>query len=272
MTINANTKIAAILKGHPDALEAIVAISPKFEKLRNPMLRKLMAGRASIAMASKIAGCNVSAFFEKLKPLGFDIDESTMIATEEKKKIPDFMRDLQKEQLVVLDVRPIIGSGKDPLNIITEKVKGIQIGQVLKIINSFEPVPLMLLLEKQGFAVYADLIDDNLVETYFCKQSKVESYQSTEEKHTASEWGGALNKFQNKLQVIDVKNLEMPLPMLTILEALENLPEDQALFVYHKRIPVFLLPELTERKFDYRINEISDGDVQLLIFKSRDVD
>lgn len=60
----------------------------------------------------------------------------------------------------------------------------------------------------------------------------------------------------------------MPLPMLTILEALENLPEDKALFVYHKRIPVFLLPELAERKFDYRIKEISDGEVHLLIFKA----
>ena len=56
--------------------------------------------------------------------------------------------------------------------------------------------------------------------------------------------------------------------MLTILEALEKLPSDHALYVYHKRIPVFLLPELAEKKFDYRIKEISDGEVHLLIFKS----
>jgi hypothetical protein len=51
MVITANTKIAAILKSNPAALEAIVSISPKFEKLRNPLLRKLMAGRASVSMA-----------------------------------------------------------------------------------------------------------------------------------------------------------------------------------------------------------------------------
>lgn len=73
-TINANTKIAAILKQHPDALEAIISISPKFNKLRNPLLRKLMASRASISMASKIGGCSVNDFFEKLQPLGFVID------------------------------------------------------------------------------------------------------------------------------------------------------------------------------------------------------
>jgi uncharacterized protein (DUF2249 family) len=281
MTINANTKIAAIIKQHPDALDAIVSISPKFEKLRNPILRKLIAGRASIAMASKIGECSVNIFFEKLKPLGFEIDALTKPVAEEKKKIPDFITSLKKEQLVELDVRPVIASGKDPLNIITEKVKAIKPGQVLKIINSFEPVPLMLLLEKQGFAVYADVINDNLVETYFYKQTITGNNSLAQNSHAGLRqaqsgqaqsgqegWEETLQKFRDKLQTIDVRPLEMPLPMLTILEALENLPEDKALFVYHKRIPVFLLPELAERKFDYRIKEIMDGEVHLLIFKA----
>lgn len=76
MTINANTKIAAILKHNADALDAIVSISPKFEKLRNPLLRKIMAGRTSLAMASKIGGCSVNDFFVKLQPLGFEIDST----------------------------------------------------------------------------------------------------------------------------------------------------------------------------------------------------
>jgi len=32
-------------------------------------------------------------------------------------------------------------------------------------------------------------------------------------------------------------------------------------------LPVFLLPELAERKFDYRVNEIAPGEVHLLIFR-----
>jgi len=60
----------------------------------------------------------------------------------------------------------------------------------------------------------------------------------------------------------------MPGPMMTILESLNDLPAGYALFVNHKRIPVFLLPELKERNFDYRIKTISEGEVNLLIFKS----
>ena len=69
------------------------------------------------------------------------------------------------------------------------------------------------------------------------------------------------------MQTIDVRQLEMPGPMMAILDEINKLPADNALYVYHKRIPVFLLPELKEKKFDYRIKEISDGEVRLLIFK-----
>ena len=65
--INPQTKIADLIKSHPDALEAIISLSPDFKKLRNPVLRKLMAGRTSISMASRIGGCKPDDFFEILK-------------------------------------------------------------------------------------------------------------------------------------------------------------------------------------------------------------
>src|SRR5688572_22146989 len=133
MVINPNTKIGSILKHNPAALDAIVSISPKFEKLRNPILRKLMAGRASVSMASKIGGCSTGDFFRKLKPLGFEVDDTAPVIAEEKKQAPDLIRSLAPEEIVVLDVRPVLASGNDPLNIILEKFKMLQPGQVLKL-------------------------------------------------------------------------------------------------------------------------------------------
>ncbi|MEP7143336.1 MAG: DUF2249 domain-containing protein [Ferruginibacter sp.] len=266
MIIHANTKIAGILKQCPDALEAIISISPRFEKLRNPVLRKLMAGRTSIAMASKIGGCQATDFFSKLKPLGFEIDNDMVPADKGRTERPVFMSNLQQYLVTELDVRPIIVSGKDPLGIIIEKIKSIQPGHILKIINSFYPQPLILLLEKQNFESFADVIDDNLVETYFYKKDATVIEQKTTVE-TNEGWDDIMKRFKNSLQTIDVRLLEMPMPMMTILDSLDKLPAEAALFVYHKRIPVFLLPELADRKFSYRFKEISDGDVQLLIFK-----
>jgi uncharacterized protein (DUF2249 family) len=267
MQINADTKIAAILKEKPAALNAIISINSKFEKLRNPFLRKLMAARTSIGMASKISGSSLEDFYAKLEPLGFEIDKTIVhhIKTE-KQPPPVFFKTINSKQVIEFDVRPIINSGEDPLRSIVKKVKEISKGQVLKIINSFEPTPLILLLKKQGFESYVDLVNEQLVETYFYKKdnTKVEINEPTS---AASDWDHYVQKFNNKTKTIDVRELEMPQPMLTILDSLDHLSPENALFVFHKRIPVFLLPELKNRDFDFRIKEINDNEVHLLIFK-----
>jgi Uncharacterized conserved protein (DUF2249) len=83
----------------------------------------------------------------------------------------------------------------------------------------------------------------------------------------ATGWEDVLLRFNNHIQTIDVRHLEMPQPMLTILAALESLPAETALLVHHKRIPVFLLPELSDRDFEYRIQETPGGSVNMIIYK-----
>ncbi|MEO7317079.1 MAG: DUF2249 domain-containing protein [Ginsengibacter sp.] len=266
MIISANTKIATLLKHNADALEAIISLTPKFEKLRNPLLRKLMAGRTSIGMASKISGCSVEDFFTKLAPLGFEIDMVNSPVNEVKPHLPAFFNSLKPDQIQELDVRPVIEAGEDPLSLIVKTVKSIKQGDALKIINSFEPTPLLSLLKKQGFDSYVDVIDENLVETYFYRAGE-NIVEINKEIDIEVGWDNYMEKYTGHLETVDVRDLPMPQPMMTILGAIENLPDDKALFVYHKKIPVFLLPELKEKGFDFRIKEISENQVHLLIFK-----
>lgn len=267
MIINANTKIAGILKANERALDAIISINPKFEKLRNPFLRRIMAARTSLAMASKFAGCTIEDFFIKLEPLGYTVDREAKANKEKQEPVPGFIRDLRKDQIILFDVRPILSSGSDPLNLILEKIQAIEPGQVLKITNSFEPTPLIILLQKKGFETYAEHIQPDLVDTYFFKKVR-KNFKVENAPLPSNDWDEVVKKFNDKLIEIDVRHLEMPLPMHAILEALEVLPIGSALYIYHKRIPVFLLPELAEGGFDYRIKEISEGEVHLLVFKN----
>lgn len=268
--INANTKIASLLKEHPAALEAIISLSPNFKKLRNPILRKMIAGRTSIAMASKIGGCSMDEFFNKLQQLGFAIDKTPVKMENYNgcKPVPGFMKNLPADKIIELDVRPLIESGKDPLNIILQNVQTLKPGMVLKIINSFEPTPLMHLLGKQGFESYAEEVNNEQVNTFFYRKSAKILSLEKREIDDSKDWDTIADRFKGKLETIDVRQLEMPKPMHNILSALQTLPADKALFVYHKRIPVFLLPELAEQQFNYRIKEISDGEVHMLIYKT----
>ena len=55
--------------------------------------------------------------------------------------------------------------------------------------------------------------------------------------------------------------------MISILEALPKLAPDQALLVYHRRVPQYLLPQLPERGFAFAIAEPAPDEVRLLIYK-----
>ncbi|MDD3458365.1 MAG: DUF2249 domain-containing protein [Weeksellaceae bacterium] len=272
MLINENTKISKLLKENPEALEAIVALSPDFKKLRNPLLRRLMAARTTIGMAAKIGKVKPEDFFNALAPLGFEVDKTEPADGEpsERKPLPPYLKSLSSQQIVVLDVREMIADGKDPLRPIQEKVKELEPGQALNIINSFEPAPLISLLERQGFQSFVDQIDEEQFETYFYREDGDTNNEiKTENTSNANDWDEILKKFEGNMREIDVRHLEMPMPMMSILENLDTLPEEQALFVKHKKIPVFLLTELKDREYEYRINDVQEGEVYLIIFKKK---
>ncbi|MCO5249089.1 MAG: DUF2249 domain-containing protein [Chitinophagales bacterium] len=269
MVINEKTKISKLIKHNPDALEAIITIADDFKKLRNPILRKLMAGRTSIAMASKIGKCTPEDFYNVLRPLGFETDENAQVEEEmiENKPLPTYLTNLPKDKIINFDVREMMAGGADPLRPIQEKVKALQTGQALNIINSFEPVPLIKLLEKQGFQSHVNHVAADQIETYFYKTDESTQLEMDDEISTSEDWDEILAQSRDRLVEIDVRHLEMPLPMITILEKLETMSPDEVLFVNHKKIPVFLLNELKDRKYQYRVKDVQEGEVYLLIFK-----
>lgn len=181
---------------------------------------------------------------------------------------PEMFRNLKPGQIITLDVRPTLAGGVDPLQIILHQVKQMQPGQVLKLVNTFEPVPLLKVLGRQGFDSFVEHLEQDLVITWFYKSSE-DSISETESVIASTEldWDQAMKRFEGKLQMLDVRHLEMPMPMHAILDALNALTAESALFVFHKKMPVFLLPELTDLGFQFRSRELGPGEVHLLIFK-----
>ena len=184
---------------------------------------------------------------------------------------PPFLKNIKPDQIKILDVRPSLASGIDPLQLITKHIKLLQDDEILKIINTFEPVPLIGLLKKQGYEYFTAFGEDGIVETYFHKsnQTPVSVEENKSSENTNTDWDELTNEFDGKFEYLDVSSLAMPEPMMKILEALEILPADRALYIHHKRIPVFLLDELKDRQFDYRLREVSENEIHLIIFKKK---
>jgi uncharacterized protein (DUF2249 family) len=174
---------------------------------------------------------------------------------------------MDKNNVLSFDVREIIAGGVDPFKEIMQKIKVLEKGQTLEIINSFEPIPLINVLKSKGFKAEVERKND-LVYAYFQKVEEI-TLDNSETSTCTSEnnFDNVYKTYIGKMKHIDVRHLEMPEPMTTILEQLETLPEGFCLVVDHKQVPQFLLPELKERNFEIFYNEISSIHIQLLIRK-----
>ncbi len=269
MYINENTKISALIKHNPKSIDAIVSISTNFEKLKNPILRRVLASRVSIKQAAKIGGSSVEVFYKELIPLGFEIKTAGEIDITEAEPSLHYFKNIDIENIVELDVRGILKEGKDPFNKIMEALAKLSHDSALKIINTFEPTPLISILEKRGYIYETVVAENQLVHTYFKKNKKVNDSESKEilNNNDSDEIIKIVKSYNTKVKEIDVRLLEMPLPMALILKELSELPDDHLLYVHHKKIPQFLFPELTEGGYQWRVQIISEDNIKLIIFK-----
>ena len=272
LRIDLDTKIGSIIKANKEAIEAIASIAPPFQKLKNPILRRFIASRVSLREAIEMGNCTIVDFKRVLEPLGFFFDLNSMVDPNPSASLaqPEWLESLSEADIIRLDVRPLIENGKDPLRIITDQYQSLQTGQVLCVINSFVPSPLIALLGKKEAQSYVQNIERNCYYCWFYKNEVeakniksispgISSVEPVEFEQLIS------SSNSDKLRTIDVRGLPMPIPMERILEALQQLPTDEKLYVYHHRVPLYLLEELQQQNYSIVLSTYDDEDIRLLI-------
>lgn len=270
MKISSSTKIADLIAHNKEAIEVIAAINPHFKKLRNPILRKLLAPRVTIADAARIGKCEVSEFFIALKKIGFDVIEApTATNSPDQSKTAQLaiLEAIKAGDVRSLDVRPILEQDSDPFHTIMKVIEEVPDNHVLEIINTFEPTPLIGILSKRGYQSYVESKGES-VHTYFIRIKETSPQADTNQlfyvpSHILEEKKSEFNRIID----LNVTEMEMPMPMVSILEALDHLGDKEALFVFHRKVPQFLLPELKDRNYTLWISEIKENQVHLLVFK-----
>ena len=269
--IGPDTRIKVLLNADRErVIDQLIKLNKNFSKLRNAILRNLFAGRVTIAEACGIAECKVSDFLKSMEEIGFLIsnDAAKKTAAAVEIKPIDFSKSAPETEL---DVRPYLEKSQDPLQIIMSAIKKLGPKERLKILNTFKPGPLINLLSEKGFSSHTEFKEDNLVITWFEKtdnsiipEDKPALTGLAEQNH----FNEVVSRYpEDHIRYIDVRYLESPQPMLTIIENIDTLPAKYLLYIHHKKIPVFLLPELEKRGLTYLFNPTTGTEVDMLIYK-----
>jgi uncharacterized protein (DUF2249 family) len=147
------------------------------------------------------------------------------------------------------------------------------VGQVLRLLAPFEPVPLYHVLGKRGFAHQRRRLEGDTWEVLFLRMPPAR--QPEPSVASAAAQGTSPSSTHNTpadatpaaVVTIDVSDLVPPEPMVRILGALEELAPGQMLLVHHVRRPVYLYPQLDALGYQHETREIGPGQVELRIRK-----
>lgn len=142
----------------------------------------------------------------------------------------------------VLDVRPFLARGVDPLAEVLTAAMPLQADGLLIVDAPFNPVPLRRLLASHGFSSFGDKVDDGHWRVWFHRDGAGESGDAVDLPDDAC-CGATVQEIDGCLH-IDVRGLEPPLPMVAILRLINGLQQPVPVIVHHHREPLYLYPEL----------------------------
>ncbi len=272
MRIDSNTKISQIIRENALSIEVLASVNRNFEKLRNPILRKVLAPRVNVLQAAKMGGVHPEVLLQRLQSIGFMVDFDDLMAYEHfniSQNTPIKKENMNQKQVVTLDVRPILDSGIDPFNAIMDALKKLNPDtEQLQIINTFEPIPLLNIIKNKGYSYRTERPTAGEVHCYIYKDESASATSTPNSPTSELSYESALERFSGKMTEIDVRDLEMPMPMVKILETIEVMNADEAVFVHHKKLPQYLMPELQQRGFVYQSQVIDQDNIKLIIYKA----
>ena len=163
-TLKSSTRLSSALELHPDVLEYIVSLAPHdFERLRNPVMRRLMPPRISLARVAAIAGIPVNAMLEAIGVLtGVSAElEDAQPMPQSPAQRPAWLEGLGAVKTVnLLPLDELLEA--DPLPPVMTEVKKLQAGEVLLIRHKWEPQPFYDLWAKiPGLEWFTEQVSDD---------------------------------------------------------------------------------------------------------------
>ena len=268
MAVTPNMKISEVLKQYPQLLDVLIAQSPEFKRLKNPILRKVQSRLVTVAQAAAIARLDPVTLIRTLNnAIGEAVPDMPALQLSSAAGTPPPPWLETAPVAVELDVREDQRKGSQVLTNIMAAVASVQTGQIFQLRNTFEPLPLYDALAKQGFVAWARELGPEDWDVFFFKASEGAAAPTTPRGEHPTTAESASAEAPAATLTIDVRELVPPQPMLRIMDALDKLQAGQTLLVHHVRRPVYLFPRLDEMGYTYQVRDIGPEQVDLLITK-----
>lgn len=273
MVIARTDRVSTVIGRDESLIDVFASLSPAFERLRSPGMRKVMARLVTVEQAALMAGVDADELVSRLNGRHANADMTERTTTEADQVTamdtgskPAALAAIDDERIVLLDVRDELRAGREPFSLIMGALRKVPEGGALVIRAIFEPVPLYAVMKRQGLEHWTEeLAADDWRVSFYPPAADAAAGAASPGASTAPAPTTDAADPEGDVIVLDVRGMEPPEPMMRTLAALEELPVGATLLQINVRVPQFLLPMLEERGFTYHVREQEQDLVRVFI-------
>ncbi len=166
--ISPKTRVGELLEAYPELESVLMSMSPAFEKLKNPVLRKTVARVATLHQVSIVGSLNIEEMIRRLrKEAGQSFDEP----------VSDNPADQPMEKPEWLDMTGIIyrfnatsviNSGESPMKEILHQASLLKPGEIFELQTPFVPAPIIDMLRSKDYKTHI-IVNNDFILTYITR-------------------------------------------------------------------------------------------------------
>lgn len=167
--ITPKTKISDFLKDYPQLEELLISLSPSFEKLRNPVLRRTIGKVATFQQIAIVGNVPLDKIINTLRNAAGQ--ENTQIKMESNNYTtnkPEWFHESKISS--VLDAREMLKQGAHPVGEVLTKTQKMASDEIFELITPFLPAPLIEKVNNQGLLAYVVSVSDDEFHSFFYKK------------------------------------------------------------------------------------------------------
>lgn len=164
-TITPDSKVGELLERWPALEQVLLDLSPHFQALKNPVLRRTVARIATLRQVATVSGVSLGTLVARLRE-GAGLapaDAPDEGAAPAARPAWAHARSVTRTH----DAREAIEAGEHPMARVMADLAALADGEVYALVTPFVPAPLVDLARGKGFQSFSDAEGEALVTTYF---------------------------------------------------------------------------------------------------------
>jgi hypothetical protein len=162
--ITPQTMVSDLLENYPELEDKLIEISPIFQKLKNPILRKTVSKVATLKQAATIGNVQIGFLINQLREAA---GLSSISVENDKPKINNKPEWVKKENIKLeYDASIDLENGIHPAGKVTKDIHDINGDELYLLVTPFVPAPLIQMVEEKGYEVYVEDLENQRFDTY----------------------------------------------------------------------------------------------------------